>query len=60
MIAKLNDGVAKVLTADAVKAKLANLGLVVVAGKPEELAEVVKEALQVRGELVKAAGIQPE
>jgi len=60
IIAKLNDGIARVLTADAVKAKLANLGLVVMAGKPEELAGVVKDALRVRGELVKAAGIQPE
>jgi tripartite-type tricarboxylate transporter receptor subunit TctC len=60
IIAKLNDGIARVLTADAVKAKLANLGLVVTAGKPEELAGVVKDALRVRGELVKAAGIQPE
>jgi hypothetical protein len=33
---------------------------VVTAGKPEELAGVVKDALRVRGELVKAAGIQPE
>ena len=60
IVAKLNDGIAKVLTAEAVKAKLAALGLVVVAGKPEELAQVVKEGLRVRGELVKAAGIQPE
>src|SRR3954447_26685290 len=60
IVAKLNDGIAKVLTAEAVKAKLANLGLVVVAGKPEELAQVVKDGLRVRGELVKAAGIQPE
>jgi len=60
VIAKLNDGIAKVLTAEAVKAKLANLGLVVVAGKPEELANVVKDGLKVRGDLVKAAGIQPE
>jgi tripartite-type tricarboxylate transporter receptor subunit TctC len=60
VIARLNDGIAKVLTADGVKAKLANLGLVVAAGKPEELANVVKEGLRVRGELVKAAGIQPE
>src|SRR3954452_3810171 len=43
IIAKLNDGIAKVLTAEAVKVKLAALGLVVVAGKPEELAEVVKD-----------------
>ena len=42
------------------KEKLAKLGLVVVAGKPEELADVVRDGLQVRGELVKAAGIQPE
>ncbi len=60
VIAKLNDGIAKVLTVDSVKQKLANLGLVVVAGKPEELANVVKDGLKVRGELVKAAGIQPE
>jgi tripartite-type tricarboxylate transporter receptor subunit TctC len=60
VIAKLNDGIAKVLTVEAVKTKLANLGLVVVAGKPEELANVVKDGLKVRGELVKAAGIQPE
>jgi tripartite-type tricarboxylate transporter receptor subunit TctC len=60
VIARLNDGVSKVLTADAVKAKLGILGLVVVAGKPEELAGVVNNGLKVRGELVKAAGIQPE
>ena len=60
VIAKLNAGVARVLTADAVKEKLGNLGLVVVAGKPEELSDVVTAALKVRGELVKAAGIQPE
>ena len=60
VIAKLNDGIAKVLTADGVKAKLGNLGLVVAAGKPAELADVVKEGIKLRGELVKAAGIQPE
>jgi tripartite-type tricarboxylate transporter receptor subunit TctC len=60
IVAKLHGGVAKVLTADAVKAKLANLGLVVAAGKPEEMAAVMKTALQLRGELVKTAGIQPE
>jgi tripartite-type tricarboxylate transporter receptor subunit TctC len=60
IIAKLNAGAIKVLTAEGVKEKLATLGLVVVAGKPEEMAEVVKSALVVRGELVKAAGIQPE
>jgi tripartite-type tricarboxylate transporter receptor subunit TctC len=60
IVARLNEGIAKVLNVDGVKQKLANLGLVVVAGKPEELAEVVRQGLRVRGELVKAAGIQPE
>src|SRR5438067_8087932 len=60
VIARLNEGVSKVLTAENVKAKLGNLGLVVVAGKPEELAGVVNNGLKVRGDLVKAAGIQPE
>ena len=60
IVAKLNDAMAKVLKTDGVKAKLANLGLVVQAGSPAELAEIVKDGLRVRGELVKAAGIQPE
>src|SRR3954468_9262867 len=60
VVTKLYGAVAKVLTAANVKEKLAALGLVVVAGKPEEMSEVMKSALQVRGELVKAAGIQPE
>jgi tripartite-type tricarboxylate transporter receptor subunit TctC len=60
VIAKLNDGIAKVMTAPDVKEKVGKLGLVVVAGKPEELAEVVKSGLKVRGELIKSAGIQPE
>ena len=60
IVAKLNDAIAKVLKTDAVRTKLANLGLVVQAGSPAELAETVKDGLKVRGELVKAAGIQPE
>jgi tripartite-type tricarboxylate transporter receptor subunit TctC len=60
IVARLNEAVAKILTTDSVKAKLANLGLVVQAGTPEEFAELVKDGLKVRGELIKAAGIQPE
>jgi tripartite-type tricarboxylate transporter receptor subunit TctC len=60
IVAKLNDAMAKVLKTESVKGKLANLGLVVQAGTPAELAETVKDGLKVRGELVKAAGIQPE
>jgi tripartite-type tricarboxylate transporter receptor subunit TctC len=49
-----------VLKADGVKSKLANLGLVVQAGTSEELGQTVRDGLKVRGELIKAAGIQPE
>ena len=60
VVAKLHDGVAKVLNAEGVKEKLAALGLVVVAGTPDDLAGVVRDGIKVRGELIKAAGIQPE
>jgi tripartite-type tricarboxylate transporter receptor subunit TctC len=60
IITQLNEAIAKILNTETVKAKLANLGLVVVASSPDELAETVKAGLKVRGELVKAAGIQPE
>jgi len=60
IIAKLNGSIAKVLTVPEVKERLAGLGLVAVGGKPEELAEVVKNGIKVRGELIRSAGIQPE
>jgi tripartite-type tricarboxylate transporter receptor subunit TctC len=60
IVTKLHEAMAKVLNADSVKVRLANLGLVVQAGTPAELAETVRDGLKVRGELVKAAGIQPE
>ena len=60
IVAQLNKEIAKVLNNEAVRAKLANLGLVVLASSPGELAETVKDGLKVRGELIKAAGIQAE
>src|SRR4051812_6468642 len=60
IVAKLNASVTKVLTAESVKEKLANLGLVVVAGKPAGVADAVTTGLRARGERAKAAGIQPE
>jgi tripartite-type tricarboxylate transporter receptor subunit TctC len=60
IIAKLNDGIGKIIAVPETRKKLGDLGLVVAAGKPDELAEVVKTGLAVRGELIKAAGIQPE
>ena len=60
LIARLNEAMVKVLTTDAVKEKLATLGLVVAPSTPAELAAVIKEGLAVRGQLVKAANIQAE
>ena len=59
-ITRLNEAMVKVLTTDAVKEKLATLGLAVAPSTPAELAAVVREGLAVRGELVKAANIQAE
>jgi len=50
----------KILGTDAVKEKLAALGLVVAPSTPAELGATIKEGLAVRGELIKAANIQPE
>ncbi|MFL6821165.1 MAG: Bug family tripartite tricarboxylate transporter substrate binding protein [Xanthobacteraceae bacterium] len=60
LITRLNEAMVKVLTTDAVKEKLATLGLVVAPSTPAELAAMVREGLAVRGELVKAANIQAE
>ena len=43
-----------------VKERLAAVGLVVAAGTPAELAEIVRSGIAVRGELVKAAKIEPQ
>jgi tripartite-type tricarboxylate transporter receptor subunit TctC len=60
LVARLNEAMVKVLTAEAVKDKLATLGLVVAPSTPDELAAIIKDGLAVRGQLVKAANIQAE
>jgi tripartite-type tricarboxylate transporter receptor subunit TctC len=60
IVARLHDEIVKALKADAVKERLAAVGLAVVAGRPEELAETVRNGIAVRGELVKAAKIEPQ
>jgi tripartite-type tricarboxylate transporter receptor subunit TctC len=60
LVARLNEAIVKVLTADAVKEKLATLGLVVAPSTPAELATIIKDGLAVRGQLIKAANIQAE
>jgi tripartite-type tricarboxylate transporter receptor subunit TctC len=60
LVARLNEAMVKVLTTDAVKEKLAALGLAVAPSTQAELAAIVREGLAVRGQLVKAASIQAE
>jgi len=60
VVARLNAAIIGILTADAVKEKLATLGLVVAPSTPAELMAITKDGLAVRGALVKAANIQPE
>jgi len=57
---KLNAEIVKILKTDAIKEKFAPLGFAVVGSTQSELAETVKSGLEVRGQLIKAAGIQQE
>jgi tripartite-type tricarboxylate transporter receptor subunit TctC len=60
LIARYNETLTKILMIDAVKEKLATLGLAVAPSTPEALAAIVKEGLAVRGALIKAANIKVE
>jgi len=60
IVKKLNGEMVKILNEPAVKEKLAALGLAVVASTPDALAATVRDGIAVRGQLVKAANIQPE
>ncbi len=60
LIARLNETITRILNDPPVKQKLAGLGLVVAPVTPAELAEMIKRDSAVRGELIKAAHIQPQ
>jgi tripartite-type tricarboxylate transporter receptor subunit TctC len=60
IVARLHGEIVKILNVDQVKERLAAVGLAVVAGTPAELAETVRNGIAVRGELVKAAKIEPQ
>jgi len=60
IVKRLHDEIVKILNVDQVKERLAAVGLAVVAGTPAELAETVRNGVAVRGELVKAAKIEPQ
>ena len=60
IVTRLHDAIVKILKTDQVKERLATVGLAVVAGTPAELAETVRSGIAVRGDLVKAAKIEPQ
>ena len=60
IVARLNTEIGKILSDSAVKEKFAVLGFAAAGSTPEELANTVKSGLEVRGQLIKAAGIQQE
>lgn len=60
VIAKISEASSRILRDAGISKKLAGAGLVVTANPPEELAKTIKSGIDVRGKLIKAAGIQPE
>ena len=60
IVARLNSEIGKILKVDEVKERLAAVGLAVAAGTPADLAEIVRNGIAVRGELIKAAKIEPQ
>ena len=60
IVTKLNDAINKIYNDPPVKEKLATLGLAVQPMTPEQLGDLIKNGLKVRGELIKAANIQAQ
>jgi tripartite-type tricarboxylate transporter receptor subunit TctC len=60
IVSRLHDEFVKALQDNQVKERLAAVGLAVVAGTPADLAETISNGIALRGELVKAAKIEPQ
>ena len=60
VVDKISEAAAKILKDPAVSKRLASAGLVVTADPPADLAKTITDGIKIRGELIKAAGIQPE
>lgn len=60
IVTRLHNEIVKILKVDQVKERLSAVGLAVVAGTQAELAETIRSGIAVRGELVKAAKIDPQ
>lgn len=60
IVARLNAEIRKALTVPEARAKLEGSDLTIIAGTPEEFAALQKEGIRQFGEIIKAAGIQPQ
>ena len=60
ILARLNAEMRKAITAPEVRAKLEAGDMTVIAGTPEEFAALQKDGIEQFGEIIKAAGIQPQ
>ena len=60
LVARLNTEMRKAITAPDARAKIAEGDMTIIADKPEEFAALQKEGIAQFGEIIKAAGIQPE
>jgi tripartite-type tricarboxylate transporter receptor subunit TctC len=60
IVSRVNADINSVLKEDQIRTKLGDLGLAVSGGPPAELEETIRAGLDVRGKLIKAAGISPE
>jgi tripartite-type tricarboxylate transporter receptor subunit TctC len=60
IVARLNAEMRKAITAPDARAKLEASDLTIIAGSPEEFAALQKDGIAQFGEIIKAAGIQPQ
>ena len=60
IVARLNAEMRKAITAPDVRAKLEAGDMTIIAGTPEEFAALQKDGIEKFGEIIKAAGIQPQ
>jgi tripartite-type tricarboxylate transporter receptor subunit TctC len=60
IVARLNAEMRKAITAPAARAKLEGSDLTIIAGSPAEFAALQKDGIRQFGEIIKAAGIQPQ
>jgi tripartite-type tricarboxylate transporter receptor subunit TctC len=60
IVSRLNVEIVKAINAPDVKPKLEQSGLAVIAGTPEQFADLLKRSIDLYGKAVKIAGVKPE